>query len=258
MADRFKPGSRPPHITLGEAFVLAGSIYEQGGGRASKDLMSKLTGNTSSSSSFVKKVNALKAYGLISEENGEFVLSNNGLTAVAPTDSHLAAAAKKASFQQIDIFNRIYERHKGKILPAEEFLKNILEQDCEIPRELTGEWITALKDGLKAAQLLYDRGDGKMQIMESPIVRFPRTVESVPSQPSPAPIEPPSVSLDSPIAAPPQAFQSGHTTRIELSGKRFALFSIPDVLTAGDAKKLKSAITGMTSIIDSMVQEDNQ
>jgi hypothetical protein len=260
MSDRFKPGSRPPYISLAEALRLATQIYEQGGGRASKDLMSRLTGNTSSSSSFVRKVNALKSYGLAVEDNGDVILSNAGVAAVAPTEPHLAAEAKKVSFQQIDVFNRVYERHKGKILPADEFLKNMLEQDSGIPRELTSEWISALKDGLKTAGLLHDRGDGKMQIMESPIVQYPRGSEAANNQTAPAesPANKPAVTSDVlPKAESQPGLAGGHSTRIQLSGQRFAVFSIPDVLTSGDAKKLRAAISGLTSIIDSMVQEDS-
>ena len=255
MSDRLKPGSKPPFLTLSEALRVAGMIYEQGGGRASKDLMSKITGNTSSSSSFVRKVNALKSYELVLEENGEFALTDLGTQAVAPTDKVLSAEAKKSAFQQVDIFNRIYERHKGKILPADEFLKNILEQDCGVPREMVLIWILSLKDALKAAGLLLDRGDGKFQVMESPIIRFPREdTPSVSNTPEPKPVpRPPSENV--PVSQAPE-IASGHSTRIELSGKRFAVFSIPDVLTPRDAAKLKSALTGLNAIIDSMVQED--
>jgi hypothetical protein len=234
-------------------------IYEEGGGRASKDLLSRITGNTSSSSSFTRKVNALKAYGLVSEESGEITLSQTGLTAVAPTEPALSREAKKTAFQQIDIFNRIYERHKGKILPADEFLKNIIEQDYGVPRELVGDWISSLKDALKVTGLLLDRGDGKLQIMVSPIVRFPRL------DPTPTPLgtEVPAIKESTTSEAAPEppsreALGGGHSTRIELSGKRFATFSIPDALTARDANKLKSALTGLSAIIDSMVQEELQ
>jgi hypothetical protein len=249
--DRFKPGSRPPFLNFSEAMSLATGIYEQGGGRASKDLLSRLTGNTSSSSSFTKKINSLKSYGFVTEENGEIVLTGTGTAAVAPTEPREAAASRKALFQQIGVFDRIYERHKGKILPADEFLKNTLEQEYGIPRELIGDWITSLKNGLRGAGLLHDRGDGKWQVMESPIIRFPRTEE-----PKPQPHETPVTKEPEQLPAQMLTIASGHTSRIELSGKRFASFSIPDVLTPGDAKKLKAAISGLTSIIDSMVQED--
>jgi hypothetical protein len=258
MPDRFKPGSRPPYIALSEALRLVALIYEQGGGRASKDLLSRLTGNTSSSSSFVRKINALKAYGLAGEEGGQIFLSAAGTAAAAPTDPSDAAEARKVSFEQIEIFRRVYERHKGKILPADEFLKNILEQEHSIPRELVGEWLLSLKDGLKAAGLLYDRGDGKMQIMEKPIVRFPRlsTDEAKTNQSQVTTVAPSETPSAENVIVQSAQFASGHSTRIELSGKRFASFSIPDILTARDASKLKSAIAGLSAIIDSMVQEE--
>jgi len=49
---------------------------------------------------------------------------------------------------------------------------------------------------------------------------------------------------------------SGHLTKIELSGGRYAAFTIPDHLTNRDAQRLKGALLGLSQIIDSMVDED--
>ena len=259
MNDRYKPGSRPPYINLREALRLAAQIYEQGGGQASKDLMSKITGNTSSSSSFTRKVNALKAFGLAAEDKGQIFLTHTGAAAVAPTNPEDAAEARKMSFQRIDVFKRVYERHKGKILPADEFLRNILQQDCGIERDLLGDWLSSLKDSLDAAGLLHDRGDGRMQIRESPIIRHPRLTEEKANQSAASASALANESISSEVTTGPPSTQfssGGHNTKIELSGKRFAFFSIPDALTARDANKLKSAISGLTAIIDSMVREE--
>ena len=33
--------------------------------------------------------------------------------------------------------NFLFNRHKGKLLTADEFLRNIMEQECSIPREVS-------------------------------------------------------------------------------------------------------------------------
>jgi hypothetical protein len=253
-SDRLKKGSRPPYISLADAFGLVTEIYEQGGGRASKDLMSRVTKNSTSSSSFQRKVAALKSYGLLGEEGDYFVLTDTAMGIAAPTSPQAASDARERAFLSIDVFAKIFDRHKGKLLPADEFLKNIIEQDLAIPKDVSKDWIVAIKDSLKAAGFLFDRGDGKVQIMESPITRYPRLKSDIPT-PTPEP---------TPIIEGPKKVQvstdevhreeSGHNTKIALSGQRYAVFSIPDRLTARDAQKIKSAIDGIKTIVESLVE----
>lgn len=251
--ERYRRGTRPPYISMSDAFRLIDLVYEQGGGRASRDLFSRITGNSSSSSSFIKKANALKSYGLVVEENGDLALTPDALAIVAPTSHGNSAEAKKNALLKVEVFSKVYERHKGKLLPADEFLKNIIEQELHIPRELSKTWISSLKDSLKATGLLYDRGDGKWQVMEAGVVK--REAASNP----PLPHVPPMPTAERVGGTDPTPFAaSGHTTRIEVSGKRIASFSVPDGLTKKDAEKLKGALTGLASIIDSMVIEDDQ
>ena len=250
-------GSNPPYMSLAESLSVAEKLYEHGGGRASKDLFSRLTGNSASSSSFSKKVAALKSFGLLTTPTkDEFVLTDLGNQIAAPTDPDLVDAAKKQSFLTIEIFGRIFDRQKGKLLPADEFLRNIIEQDCGIPRDLSAAWANAFKEGLRTAGLAHERGDGKIQIMESPVSS--RNVFVSASMVAPTEVRPVSQEMREgeiqPMMVVPSA--GGHSTKIELSDKRFAYFSIPDHLTITDAKRLKAALTGFSSIIDSMVNED--
>ncbi|HXC32740.1 MAG TPA: hypothetical protein VNZ56_09720 [Verrucomicrobiae bacterium] len=256
--DRLRKGSRPPYIGLSEAFALITQIYELGGGRVTKDVISRATKNSSSSSSLLRKVSALKSYGMLIEDNGGYLLTDIGMAVAAPTNPESLAHAKKAAFQSLDVFSKVFERHKGKLLPADEFLKNILEQDLSLPKGVSGQWVSSVKESLKSAGLLYDRGDGKMQIMESPIVRFPRVKDQ-----SPTPIyTSPETDGKRNIENEPQtaefvpASPTGHTSKIALSRQRYAIFSIPDALTARDAQKIKSAINGISTIIDSLVEEE--
>src|ERR1700682_2348383 len=166
--DRLKKGSLPPFLGLSEALVLADKIYEHTGGQASYDLLSRIFDNTRNSSSFTKKLAALKAYGLVAEATkGDVSLTDSGLTIAAPQSPEASAMAKRDALLRIEVYSKVYERHKGKLLPADEFLKNMIEQDCGIPRELSDQWVKAFKDSVEVVGLLHDRGDGRMQLMES-------------------------------------------------------------------------------------------
>ena len=262
--ERMKRGSFPPYLGLAEGFDLASAIYEQGGGQASYDLMSRLTGNSSNSSTFVKKIGALKLYGLVSEQNGTVTLTDQGNAIAAPIGEDTDRSAKKASLLNVPPFAKLFERHKGKLLPADEFLRNILEQDIGVPRELSADWVKAFKDAAKAAGLLFTRADGKVQILESPSIETDRQAartdaqDGTPSQQSTIV----SAEVSQRVVPPSGATQlqsinvSGNNTRFELSDGRVAEFSIPFGINANDAKRLKGYLKGLEFIIDSAVVGD--
>jgi hypothetical protein len=255
--DRMPRGSSPPHLKLSEAFALAVAIWEQGAGHCSFDVLSKITNNSTSSSSFLKKFNALKAYGLIEPSKSEVILTDNGRNVVAPASPLLEAAARKMAFLNIDVYAKVYERHRGKLMPADEFLRNIIEVDCGIPRELSETWVVYFKDAVNAAGLLFNRSDGKIQITEAPILPTPQLEAVTVPGPKLEPQQAPKV-VDEKSNQSINFNISGHTTRIELSGKRFAVFAFPDSLTQRDAQKIKGALAGMGAIIDSMVEPEGQ
>jgi hypothetical protein len=257
-SERFKRGSLPPFISLAEAASLVTQIYEQAGGKANYDLLSQIFDNSQSSSSFVKKLAVLKAYGLVNEPTkGDVVVSDSGTAIAAPTSDEGSALAKKDAFLRIDVYNKIHGRHKGKLLPADEFLRNIIEHDCGIPRELSGRWTKEFKDGARTAGLLYDRGDGKMQLMESPVV--PKVIAVGDSLRSDGPTTIPE-QMSPPTNAGQQATTASNTSgsgmniKIQLSDGGVAIFSVPDRIAARDAQKLKSALEGFGRLIDSLVQ----
>jgi hypothetical protein len=257
-AERVRKGSYPPYASLAEAFLLAERIYENGGGQASYDMFSRLTGNSSSSSSFVRKLAAMKAYGLLAEAvKGQLILTETGIRIAAPRDADAAGNARKQAFTSIDTFNRIFDRHKGKLLPADEFLKNMIEQECEIPRDLSKLWVSAFKDSLKTAGLLHDRGDGKFQILESPVVMKSVSVAAAVRQNGPAVEADKSHAADAYVQAPVSEAEpnAGLNIKIRLSSGQSASFYIPDKLSARDAQKLKGALEGFGSMIDSLVSD---
>jgi len=258
-SERYPRGSVPLVLSLEEAVEVARRLYENAGGLANADVMSRVIGNSASSSAYIKKVNALRTYGLIEQQGSDFVLTNIGGAIAAPTSPEAEAAAKRDVFLKVEVFAKVFERHKGKLLPADEFLKNLIEQECKIPKELSLKWVEMFKDAAAAIEILWRRPDGKIQIMDAPIMRYPRT-HPPEEEATQAPIEaaqPPSKSNNG-VSRAFEPSGTGHTTRIELSQRRLAVFSIPDRLTPRDAQKLKSALRGFDSIIDSMISDETE
>ncbi|MFZ0635801.1 MAG: hypothetical protein WA755_07190 [Candidatus Acidiferrales bacterium] len=248
--DRYKKGTLPPFISFGTAISFAEKIYENGGSRASYDMLSRIFDNSIKSSSFSKKLAALSRYGLVVEPSkGDVQLTEIAMSIAAPQSPQAEGAAHKEAFLRIEPFAKIYDRHKGKLLPADEFLKNILEQDCGIPRDLSDAWLQAFKDAIRVAGLLYERPDQKTQIMESGMQLRAPSVPSTATEPVHSIDKKPLVDALQPIEKPSD---SGMNHRIKLSAGRFASFSIPDELTADDVKKVKKALEGFKSWIDSL------
>lgn len=264
VGERVKRGTVPPYIAIDEAFRLANSIYAQGGGRASTDMMSRLIGNSSSSSSFNRKTGALKLYGILSEQGGVYTLTDVGNAIAAPISEDYGIAARKAVFLNVPQYSKLFERLKSKLLPADEFLKNILEQDVGVHRDFSVAWVKAFKDALKAAGLLFARTDGKSQILEFPLSGGERPApKSEPGEVLSAVEVPPqnpeslTRTLGAVIPSPVVPFSaSGNKTRFELSDGQVAEFSIPFGIKSKDAKRLKSFLKGLEFFIDSAIIDD--
>jgi hypothetical protein len=152
--------------------------------------MSTLTGNSSSSSTYVKKTNALKSFGLVTDQNNELVLTEVGETIVAPLSPEQGATAKKDAFLRVPNFSKMYERHKGKLLPDDQFLRNIFVQSLEVPAGVVDIWMTSFKDAIQAAGLISRRPDGSTQVLQGPSIQIQgKPIESKPAiqEPDPPP-----------------------------------------------------------------------
>jgi hypothetical protein len=265
-------GKAPLEFGLHGAIEVVSKIAQEGKS-LSESRLAIVLGNTITSSAFTKKIRTLTSYGLLAEQPGaQFGLTELALAIALPRSLQAQAEAKKQAFLRIEPFNLLFNQHKGKLLPADEFLRNILEQEADIPRDVSQEWVKHFKDGARTAGLFYNRGDGKIQIAESPILNDSTASpsEDKPNERGNAPLQ---VAGDDKIqvaestevvrqASMQQQSQSqqittpGHYTRIDLSDGRRAEIIIPDKLTSKDANKLKRALEGIAVIIESMVSEE--
>lgn len=252
---RLPKGTLPPFLTLGDAVDLALRLYEHGGGSASSDLLSQLAGNSVSSSTFVKKLASLKLYGLATEQNKTITLTDLGLAIAAPTDADGAISARKNALLKVDVFNRVYERHKGKLLPADEFLRNIVQSEFRIPRDVAGLWVRSFKDSARTAGLLLERSDGRTQVRDGAVTEVSKA--DAPTTSAQAAPDSRSSSRSDLIDVTVPLSASGQSSRFEVSGGRYASFYVPDKITRRDAEKLKSALTGLSAIIDSLVIDES-
>ena len=243
--------SQPPYLKLAEAVRIAEQIYENGGGAADKDLLTRFLNNSISSSSFARKLQALRGYRLTSGTVPPVALTDVGLAIVAPKDEAARLLNLKGAATGPEPFRRAYERLKGKLLPADEYLSNGFQHDLKLPKIVADAWVDVFKAALETANLLHLRPDGKTQVLEG---------QGAPAQENESALG--SVRTEQPVAEtkvsherPNSLDEDGHSTKITLADGRVATIFIPDRLSARDAGRLKGALSGIAAIIDSMVED---
>jgi hypothetical protein len=183
-------------------------------------------------------------------------LTEIGIAIAAPRDEHERLLNLKGAALGPEPFRTAYERYKGKLLPNDEFLLNVFQQDLGLPRVIAGFWLSSFKAALETAELLYLRPDGKTQVLElasAPAAEAARDLTPPPQTPQ----------NQQPASAPPAQEESseaagGHTTKVALSRGRFAKIYIPDQLSPKEAARLKGALAGIAAIVDSMVIDEEE
>jgi hypothetical protein len=250
--DRKPRIAQPPYLQLREALRIAEEIYEQCGGVADSNQLTKILNNSVSSSSFTRKLQALRLYRLTLGAVPPVALSDAGLAIVAPKDESARSLNLKSAATGPEVFRKTYEKLKGKLLPQDEFLRNSFVHELQVPSVVADAWVDSFKSALDTAGLLLARPDGKTQVLEGPT---PQYAENDTRQAEPK-IEIPAVPIPAAnLADRILETSDGHTTRITLADGRLATIFIPDRLTTRDAARLKGALAGISAIIDSMVEE---
>jgi len=264
---RLPKGSVPPSLNLEEASDITNRIYELAGSEASYDVVARITGNSTRSSTFLNKIITLKNYGLILDVNRTITLTESGRKIAGPRTPTERALALKQAFLNIGLYSTVYEKFKGRLLPPDEFLINTFA-DYVPTRELASAWMDNFKKSAKKAGLLELRQDGKTVVLET--INPSHHAEFVEAEPPPVEqktdvVKQPVIESQPPITGSqysgngiPKKSNFGHVSKISLSGSREAEFSIPDKLTARDAQKLTKALDGLKVIIESMVDEPEE
>jgi len=168
-----------PYIGLSEGISAITDFYRQNGDKGSKIFLADILGNTPKSSSFTKKISALKAYGLVQETNGDISLTSLALNIVAPTNQNETTQAKVEAFFSVPLFKRMHEKLKGGLLPKSDMLKNFLSKDFAILPKDADAWAIKFEESLRVVDLLSRKGTNWV-ILEEPTRST--TVEMIPNQ----------------------------------------------------------------------------
>lgn len=258
---RLSHGLNLPSISFEEAIELTKITYTKAGSSNSLDALSRITGNSSSSSTFIKKIGALRSYGTFIFDKQNYILSELGEKIAKPESYDEQADAIIQSFLKQENLKKIWETYKGKKLPQEEFLENSIQKILGIPTELKQKWAEYFVEAGKYAGLLEERDPGSYQVLQGYVKQANNNSIRVADEIKAT--EYVNVQIETPESKPQKQEQrialaenyGINTTKI-ISENRKAYFMIPDQLTQQDIDSLKVVIKGIELQIEGLKKVD--
>lgn len=225
----------PPYLGLRQSLEISHEIYTRMGGSASRDDLAELLGNTPVSSSFTKKISALRVYGLLEESgNNHYKLTELAYRAVSPNSKLEEARARLEIFRKVIIFSKIHDIYKGKICPEISYLANTIERESGVTKDAKLRWAEAFLEAIEAVGLQSIQG-GKTVIRSDVSVAESAIDEGRPQENG---VE--SEYRPTPPSTPLEEKSEPGTIRLvfPFSGKGEAKIYLPGNLNQNEVKKL--------------------
>ena len=258
---RFKIGYgvRVPILPFESLIDILENAGNTVGFAGSLDDLSRIAGNTPTSSVFNKKLAALKNFSLVIVAGDGFEITELGQRIVNPTSPEQRADALLEAFLKLEIHRVIYERYKGKLLPERTFLANYINKELDIPFELKSDWAAYFTSAASYTGILHKRDSGSYQVMARPWSANSDKVDM--SRPNGGDSNGnDDTSRDEPDDQKQQILQGGIIetsqwgilSQRKVSGNRKAVFAIPDELTENDISTLKVIIDGIMASLEGL------
>ena len=179
---RTKGRGRAPYASLVEAISVAERIFRDGGGQLPQEHIASALGSKSiASSTFVRKLAALRHFGVVEVHGNTVKLTSLGFSIAAPASSEEKLSSLFQAFRRVDLFQLLHDRYRGKLLPEMNSLKNILMREYDVnKREHAEVWVKAFFDALETVGLIDRRGGSQMVLSQpqiAPIMKPPAREE---------------------------------------------------------------------------------
>jgi len=253
-------GVKIPKLSFQEVIELTKITGSKAGEEGSLDTLSRITGNSRSSSSFNKKVAALKNFGVFNIDKSGYSLTELGKQIVNPESFEQQGKAIIEAFLNQEHLRKIWENYKGKRLPQIEFLANSIVNIIKVPPELKKTWAKYFIESANFAGLLDERESGSFQVLSGYTPSF--TDEEEPEQPAKEELETmekkqeqviENTNID-PLGILNQSWGIFNTKTV--SNNQKAVFAIPENLTQQDIDSLKIFLKGIEVQLDGLKKSD--
>src|SRR2546425_4738340 len=205
-----------PRNSLKEALAVPRAIeHDNAGKRYDTALLAKKSFNTTPrSGSFVVLLTSSERYGLTvgSSRAKAISLTAEGDAIVASSDESIRAANIRRALLMPKVFEEFFTRYDGKILPNEEIVKVVLEQEFQVPKPYVYECYEVLMKNIADYDLFIASGESRTvylgKLMKQAGMPQPPVVEPTAEQPpavQPPVDQPPSVHTPEMRQPTPQA-----------------------------------------------------
>jgi len=206
-----------PRNSLKEALAVPRAIEHDNAGKPyDTTLLAKQSFNTTPrSGSFGVLLTSSERYGLTvgSSRAKAISLTAEGDAIVASSDESIRAANIRRALLTPKVFEEFFTRYDGKILPNEEIVKVVLEQEFQIPKPYVYECYEVLMKNIGDYDLLIAYGESRTlylgKLMKQAGMPQPPVVEPTVEQPpevQPPGVQPPEVQppgVQPPVVHPP-------------------------------------------------------
>lgn len=167
---RVLSGIRFPVYDLADSMAVAKVIHDRGGGVATADQLAAFLGYKSTQNgAYLGRVGAAKLFGLVTGGAGQFTITPLAQKILMPVYPDQVQEGLTEAFLNPPLFRAVYDECKGKDLPPEFDMKNLLRNVFEVtPTRVTDAYRT-LMDSADQAGFFATRGAKTHLIM--PVVK---------------------------------------------------------------------------------------
>lgn len=131
---RFQSEVAFPYADLRNAVELAQTINDKAGSSCETDELAAWLGQTATGGTFRTRVGAAKQFGLIETGGGRATLTQLGRDAL--DNSSVKRSARVKAFLNAELFNLMYEKYKGNVLPPPPALERQMAEMGVSPKQL--------------------------------------------------------------------------------------------------------------------------
>lgn len=160
VAARRKPSPvRIPRYDLGDAVHVAKMVHERGGGVASREQLAAFLGHkTTNSGAFLLRLASARLFGTIDTRESSFIITPLAQKVLMPVYPDQMREGLIEAFFNVPVFKSIYEEHKGKDLPPEFGMKNLLRNKYSVPPDMLATAYRTLIESADTAGFFATRG----------------------------------------------------------------------------------------------------
>jgi hypothetical protein len=177
-----------PYYNLALSIELAKVIHVKGGGSCDRTQLAALLGYKGiKNGSFLTRVAAAKAFGLVAQETDQLRLTPRGKTVSAPVTQAEADRAKIDAFLAVPLFKMVYDHCNGRPLPQAVGLKNLLTTEFQVVEDRAEPAVDVLLDSAEEAGFFRVAGNRSQMVMPLASTAQPQHAPPVPGGGIPTP-----------------------------------------------------------------------